>query len=145
MKPFDYYKDVKVKYPTKEDFMTTYWYKAGAVIAMRKGRGEIRRVPDDGRAIDIKELDGLVTDSTLDVASYAAAKVAYEKEAGRLSTEFMEDCFEDLGIEDDSRRHVMYNEAYERGHSGGHYEVHSTLSSIVDFVDRLDHVVEAAK
>lgn len=141
MKPWKYYSDNPAPYPSPKSFRVTYWYMTGKLFAKQVPGDGARLAPDFETLATSEQLKGLPSDVDNDDAAYSAAKQKYQEEASRLTKEFQDDCFEELGIKDDARRFVMYSEAYDRGHSAGHSEVYSCLGDIVDFVHRLDEVI----
>ena len=141
MKPWEYYTDNPAPYPSPKSFRTTYWYMTGNVFAKQVSWDGARLAPDFKTPATAEQLKGLPSDVDNDEAAYSVAKLKYQEEAARLTKEFQDDCFAELGIADDARRFVMYSEAYDRGHSAGHSEIFSCLGDIVEFVTRLDEAI----
>lgn len=59
---------------------------------------------------------------------------AYLAEEARIYEQFKQDLFNDLGIEDNPKRELLFSKAWERGHSAGYHEVYSVAQDLVDLI-----------
>ena len=130
MKDFAYYRDSKTPYPDVKDFTTTYYYQRGVLVAVQSGDGVEFKTP--GYSID--DLEDLLKEVVRDDQGFAAARDAYWAEQAKLEAEFVADLYEELGIADNPKAHMLYTKAYERGHSNGHYEVYQVACDLVDLI-----------
>ena len=62
----------------------------------------------------------------------------YLVEEARLRREFKKDLFKELGIKQNPKREMLFNLAWEYGHSGGWEEVYNYASDMVGLI--LDRV-----
>jgi hypothetical protein len=51
-----------------------------------------------------------------------------------IDTQFMEDVFIELNIEDNPKRELLYSKAYELGHSSGYNEIYNYMLELVDLI-----------
>lgn len=125
MKDFDYYSEVGFPCPVRDSFKTLYIYDQGELIY----KGSVANRPDwtDSHKC-------AVTQTVLDAAAYDAAESAYAVELRRLESEFINDLFEEFGVQDNPKRHKLYSIAYDRGHSGGFSDVYSVFSDLVELI-----------
>lgn len=122
----DDYKN-KLPYPSKADFTTTYYYKAGKVVAT------ILAGEQSGVIVS-----GCVWEKVFDEGTYKAAVQAYGNETRRLSELFIVDLFHDNGLPDDEFTRALYNVAYQQGHSSGY-------SEIKNYFEEMSHLQTLAK
>ena len=130
MKDFAYYRDVKTPYPVVKDFITIYYYHHGVLVAVERGDRVEFKIQGYGRG----DLKGLSREIERDVQGLAAARNAYWAEQAKLEEEFVADLYEELGIADNPKAHMLYTKAYERGHSNGHSEVYQVACDLVDLI-----------
>jgi len=115
---FDDYKP-KLKYPTKHDFTTTYFYRHGECIAtVRPGE----QTPEIGQ--------GALIERVVNEDAFRAARNEYNKHVKALEEQFVIDLFEDAGVPDNEFTRKIYSIAYDQTHSGG-------LSSVASCFDDL--------
>lgn len=134
MKPGTEYEN-KQPYPSKDNFATTYWYKAGKLIATRK-LGENFATLEDGSITDLEAvmLLSAVKEKVYDREAHVAALSAYGAETSRLYDMFKADLFEDLGIADNPKREKLFSIAWEDGHSSGYNTVYNIASDLVELI-----------
>ncbi len=124
---FDKYKNT-LPYPTEAQFRTTYWYKAGKLVAERRGEE-----PTISHVSGIRP-DECTKEVVVDKEALRAARAAYNAETARLTELFKQDLFEDLGIENNPKRDKLYSIAWDKGHSAGFSEVYSEAEDLVDLI-----------
>ena len=59
---------------------------------------------------------------------------AYYAESARLLAKFREDCFRELGVEQNPKREQAWRLAWDMRHSSGYAEVYSYFSKLVDLI-----------
>lgn len=69
-----------------------------------------------------------------DVASYTTAMEAYRKESGELEIKFQRDLEVENGVSGHPRAGLLYQLAYDRGHSSGMGEVALYYSEMADLI-----------
>ena len=121
MKDMNYYATIGIKYPSRDDYKTTYYYKAGVCVGNSKSN---QPVPEFA-----------VKEDVIDEVSYRADYVAYHREKERLLNEFKEDVFEELGIQDHPKREVLFNKAWSNSARDGYYQVYLEAESLVELLD----------
>lgn len=121
MKDQEYYTNVPVKYPSKKDYETTYYYKNGKLVG---------KFPDvlDSKDYSVKEV-------LLDDVAYRQALIDYTKASSLLHQEFRDDLLEHLGITDHPKAGLLFDKAWERGHSDGLYYVVQVAEDLVELLD----------
>lgn len=70
-----------------------------------------------------------------EVEIYNKQLEAYHNEKAELLEQFKKDLFEDLGIQNNPKRHLLYDKAWDRGHSSGLYEIFSCAQDLVELID----------
>lgn len=96
MKEIAYYETPTVKRPDKRDYTTLYVYDKGECVY-------------SGKESDYQEsLLKKTYQKYVDEEAYKAAKTEYHAEARRLETEFMQDLFEEFGVQDHPKRELAY-------------------------------------
>lgn len=58
----------------------------------------------------------------------------YREEESRLMKQFKQDMFEELGIENNPKREILFRIAWEYGHSYGLHEVFSYAEELVELI-----------
>jgi hypothetical protein len=127
----DKYKNA-LPYPSKAEFTTTYWYRAGKAVAKREP-GKETEILDPTVGISI-ELGACVVEKSEDKAAYKAALQAYGHETARLEAQFKHDMFVELGVVGHPKADKLYSIAWEMGHSAGYSEVLSYAWDMVDLI-----------
>ncbi len=61
-------------------------------------------------------------------------RINYGREESRLVNEFENDLATECGVATNSKRGLLWNKAYERGHSGGLEEVYSAYLDMVELI-----------
>jgi hypothetical protein len=122
MKDMSYYATPTTKYPDRQDYETTYYYKGGVCIASA------------GVGI-VAPRDYSVKETVLNKEAYKKHEKQYYSEKNKLEEEFKQDLFEELSIVNNPKRDLLYSKAYESGHSGGLSNVFSVASDLVDLIN----------
>ena len=61
-------------------------------------------------------------------------RLAYSKNSGELASQFRKDLEEDCGTTGHPKADMLFNKAYDRGHSGGFEEVTNAYYDMVDLI-----------
>jgi hypothetical protein len=153
MKNFDEYKP-KFSYPNKAEGKRYYLYKQGHIVLDNVTRERVKEFlrnsvsPTDKlrfadfNVIEVAQKQGFLIEEIGNLDTYQEQLDAYRKDEARLINEFTNDLFEDYGVSDHPGRHVMFSEAWERGHSAGFGEVYNCFSNILDFVKRVEEATK---
>lgn len=118
-------------YPTKKEFTVKYWYRAGKVVCREMPNGTQFIDPEVGVTI---ELGACVKEEAVDREAYRAATQAYGAETARLTEQFKQDLFVELGIVGNPKADKLYSIAWAHGHSAGFSEVLSYAWDLVDLI-----------
>ena len=107
-------------------------YKYNGPIIQKPTRPRLNAVKanaDDARqfAIDLETYDKKLEE-------WQEYSSDLNKQLGKLSQQFQEDLYIDLGIQDNPKRHLLYSKAYEMGHSAGCSEVYYYASNLVELI-----------
>jgi len=141
MKHYTYYETLSTRHPTKNEFITRFWYKNGVSIA-RKGPSEVLPTRLGDSTISLTDC---VVENSFDTDGYKRAIEEYRAERTRLEEEFKIDALEFVGMLDDGAGEIIFKKAWEEGHAGGYSEVLAELERLVDFVKYIDDARERHK
>lgn len=85
--------------------------------------------PDD---YDSKSEEKRVRDTLIKIVN---ERCEYQKQREiELFNEFKQDLFEELEITDNPKRDLLFEKAWDRGHSYGFYEVYNTALDLVELI-----------
>lgn len=123
---------VTVPFPDRDAFKTRYWYREGHLVA-KQGPDE----PAPTFAVDAPKvpLDSCVREVILDEDAYLAAKRDYGQAHSAADLRFKLDLFKELGIETNPKRDLLFQKAWDRGHSSGLAEVHTCAMDLVELIE----------
>lgn len=68
------------------------------------------------------------------LADYAHKRNAYDAEEARLHGQFKSDLFRELEIAGHPKAEILYQKAWEQGHSAGYEEVFNCANDLVDLL-----------
>lgn len=127
MKPFEYYSTPQIPFPKKLDYITYYVYDKGKVLwsafSYEKTKSELK-----------EEYPNAIIQEVLDEEAYRASSKKYGEEVHKLHDEFMNDLFEEFGVQDNIKRHKAFELAYDRGHANGYGEVYNEFDELVELI-----------
>lgn len=129
----DYTHDVP--YPSMQGFTTKYIYKGGKLVAT------ITPTPNEEAPTTVFESEfteipeKCVVETEVDGVAYKLALDAYHAAEQEVYDKFKNDLFADLGIADNPRRHVLFDKAWERGHSSGLQEIYNVACDLVELIE----------
>ena len=127
MKSFDYYSKPQTSYPNKKDYITSYVYDKGQVVAKSVGFEKSKRQLMD-------EYPNAVIQEVLDEEAYKARRKEYNDERTKLHEEFVNDLFENFNVTDNPKRYTAFHFAWEKGHSNGLEEVYNEFYDLVELI-----------
>jgi hypothetical protein len=111
MKPISYYKTSSVSIPVKDYYLTTYYYKEGRLVVIRKG-GYLNE--------DFEAPSGCVEENVLDQISYEEHRKLYNQEVINLQQEFKMDLLQKYYSTNHPKAIDCFNLAWE--FASGHFE-----------------------
>lgn len=127
MKPFEYYSTPQIPFPKKLDYITYYVYDKGKVLwsgpYCEKTKSELK-----------EEYPNAIIQEVLNEEAYRTKSKKYGEEVHKLHDEFMNDLFEDFGVQDNPKRHKAFELAYDRGHANGYSEVYNEFDELVELI-----------
>jgi hypothetical protein len=106
-----FYKN-KVKFPSKQDFTTYNAYKCGECL-----------LNVSKESLEYNKDQGYLIETFFDVDSYKKIVDKYREEENKIYCQFKKDLLEELGIADHPKAELLFNMAWDRGHSCGYSEV----------------------
>ena len=125
----------KRPYPNVRDHTTIYYYSLGKAIAVREPDGSYYLIMADGSRKWIEgEPEHAAAETVVDERTYRALRDEYGAEESWIYEEFKRDLFEELGIENHPKRQLLFEKAWERGHSSGYSEVYNVALDLVDLI-----------
>ena len=146
MKDINYYKSVGIPFPKKGDFVyfQVNSIKDGSIVhpklstdkLIEKGFSTVSR----NREVGQQELNGetFVVIYHCDEVALKAREKAYADKTSALLEEFEHDLAVSEGLDPISDlASLIFNEAWEHGHSAGLHEVSNHYDSVADFAQRV--------
>jgi len=130
MDNFEQY-ETRLPYPNKSDFQTRYFYRAGKLVATANGSQSTILLEPGATQNDLALA---VKETVVGDAALKTALRAYWDDAARLQEQFRQDLFKELDIVDHPKRDLLFQKAYERGHSAGFSEVYQVALDMVDLI-----------
>jgi hypothetical protein len=133
MKPISYYKTSSVSSPIEDYYMTTYYYKEGKLVVIKKG-GSFNE--------NFEAPFGCVEEKVLDQISYEAHRRLYRQEISNLQQEFKMDLLQKYYSTNHPRATDCFNLAWEFA-SGDFEEVEyyfEGISRLVIVDDNFDSI-----
>jgi hypothetical protein len=150
MKPFDYYSKNDFAYPNKEDYRYYNVYKEDKCLRLKSTTiDDVYEIPEvseliyrnifpkndfKNAVIDHCKKNGIFVVSYYDDTAYLKHKSDYNACELRLCLEFKRDALEDLGITDNPKADLLFDKAWEKGHSSGFREVYDHLNDLVELI-----------
>ena len=67
-------------------------------------------------------------------SAYNEARFVYRTEANRIENEFKRDLLEEFGVSDHPKGELLFEKAWERGHSAGYMEVYGVFDDLVELI-----------
>lgn len=126
MKDYSYYQTNSVSIPQKEDYTTTYYYKKGVMVGMKKQFDE-----------DFSPPKGCVEEKVLDQISYDAHLKHYREENLRLQNEFRRDLIAKYNMTDHPKADKLFNKAWDYGCSLGYSSTEDYFIDLIDLMELL--------
>lgn len=83
-------------------------------------------------ALDKYKADLIAYESELEL--WKKENTAHAQDAGRLTAEFKDDLIEELGINFNPKRDLLFSKAWERGHGSGLHEVLNIAEDLVELI-----------
>lgn len=117
-------------YPTSENFTVTWWYTRGKAVARKRDNGAIEFLNGG----NTESMVGAVQEKIVDLEAFRAAVLRHREHGNELVGRFRQDLFEDLGIQDNPKRDLLFEKAWELGHSSGLQEVYSYAEDLVGLI-----------
>jgi hypothetical protein len=122
MKPYVYYQTTSVSMPTKDKYMTTYYYRKGVMVGMKVGPHED----------DFEPPENCVEEKVFDEVSYNAHRKHYSEESKRLQEEFRHDLIAEYKMSHHPKADKLFNKAWDMGIAGGLEEVEYYFRDLVE-------------
>jgi hypothetical protein len=123
MKPYSYYQKTSISIPTKDKYMTIYYYRKGVMVGMKRQFD-----------VDFEPPEGCVEEKVLDEISYNAHLRHYHKENLRLQQEFRHDLIAKYGVDGHPKANKIFDKAWELGGSNNLWEVEDYFMSLVELI-----------
>lgn len=146
MKKFDYYKNVGINYPYKVNFIffQVNDVKAGGVVHIRLSADELKEkgfeVVSQLEEISQQEVGGVkyAVIYHYDEEAHKLHEQKYNEKSALLMDEFQSDLAVSEDLDPKSKfASVIYNEAWDKGHSAGIEEVAGYYSSVAHFASEI--------
>lgn len=153
MKNIDYYSEIGLPYPSENNFVS---YQVNNVLAGTVFLKDVtkKQLEEEGfKAVskieesNIQKKDGVeyIVVYRFNESAYKQAKKDYQEKANALNSEFQDDLAREYGYTPNSEiANLVYDKAWDRGHSAGLHEVASYYSDYSDFADRITEIAKEA-
>jgi len=122
MKPYAYYETTSVSMPTKDKYMTIYYYRKGVMVGMKVGPHED----------DFQPPKNCVEEKVLDEVSYNAHMKHYHEERKRLEEQFRKDLIAEYKMSHHPKANQLFNKAWDMGCAGGLEEVEYYFRDLIE-------------
>lgn len=149
MKDINYYSNVPVRYPAKEDFTTFDVVNVSKLENQHEGicRDQLEfygfKAPlmigkDVNKAVQTVRGEDFVVYRRYDKEGYDKRMKEYRNEQNRLLSEFVQDLAVHHGYQPDSPiAQVIYSKAWDDGHANGLHEVMNCYDELTYFADEI--------
>lgn len=131
MKPFDYYDISKIIQPDIKDYMTTYIYDKGQLIATIHPGTTMDQVLNDG---NIKLSTTAIKQQVLDTERYDLDMKNYKDQISKMARELGLDLFKEFDVENNPKKDRCYNLAYNFGGQYGPQGVYECFEKLVTLI-----------
>jgi hypothetical protein len=121
MKDYSYYQTTSVSIPTKDKYMTIYYYRKGVMVGMKKQFD-----------VDFEPPKNCVEEKVLDEVSYTAHMKHYQEENLRLQQEFRDDLIAKYNMTGHPKADQLFDKAWDFGGGAGLWEVEDYFISLLD-------------
>lgn len=126
MKPYSYYQTTSVSVPTKDKYMTIYYYRKGVMVGMKKQFD-----------VDFEPPANCVEEKVLDEVSYQAHLKHYREENIRLQQEFKHDLIKKYNMTGHPKADKLFDLAWDFGNSNL-WDVEDYFSNLLKLIDDCD-------
>lgn len=140
-------RESKVPYPVKKDFKTFYLYKEGKCI-FKGNEQELFKSPFSENCHSIIAIrDKFIMEVIVDTDAFKKAIKAYYDEQQEIHDEFMQNVIEEEGFYPGLQgvNHLIFEKAWENGHSSGYDCVQSEFAELVGFAKEIIDIYEQEK
>lgn len=131
MKPFDYYDVSKLQQPDVRDYMTTYFYDNGELIATIPPGTTLDKILND---TSIKIPTTAVKQQVINKEDYESAMKKYKDEMAKLNKELGNDLFREFNIEQNPKRNLCFALAYKLGYQFGPPGIYEYFEKLVPLI-----------
>lgn len=114
-------------YPTKADFTTTYYYKAGKLVATSTLEELHHHIPE----IDLKDC---TKESIMNRELFTIEHNKYYESKRELEKQFKVDLADELGLTGHPKFDKLFEIAWDRGHSDGYQEVYYEAEKLAELL-----------
>lgn len=131
MKPFDYYDLKKVIQPDIKDYMTTYVYDKGELIATISSNTTLDEVLSDQ---NIKLSTTAIKQQIIDHEKYDTDLKKYKEKLSTLAKELGMDLFREFNVENNPKKDRCYALAYKYGGQYGPEGIYDCFEKLVTLI-----------
>lgn len=110
--------------PTKDKYMTIYYYRKGVMVGMKKQFD-----------VDFEPPANCVEEKVLDEVSFAAHMKHYQEENLRLQNEFRDDLIAKYNLTGHPKAIQLFEKAWDFGGGEGLWEVEDYFVSLIELID----------
>lgn len=123
MKPFSYYQEQTVTYPTKQQYEKIYFYRKGKLIAIKEQFD-----------YEFVEPKNCAREVIFDEVSYQSHLKLYTEERVRLQNEFRRDLIEKYNMTGHPKADKCFDMAWDFGQSTSYSDVEDYFMNLVELV-----------
>ena len=123
MKPFSYYQELTVAYPTKQQYEKIYFYQKGKLIAIKEQFD-----------YEFVEPPKCAKEVIFDEVSYQSHIKLYDEERLRLQNEFRCDLIEKYNMTGHPKANKCFDMAWDFGQSSSYSDVEDYFMNLIELV-----------
>jgi hypothetical protein len=132
MKPYAYYQTTSVSIPSKDNYITIYYYRKGVMVAMKRQF-----------ETDFEPPENCVEEKVFDEVSYNAHRKHYSEELKRLQEELRHDLIAEYKMSHHPKANQLFNKAWDMGCAGGPEEIEYYFRDLVELFQNDETNVDA--
>lgn len=129
LKSFDYYNNVPLVYPNRDDYKKVFVYSKGKTIVNGVPRSKI----DDATMKDYRA-KGYSIEEDFDKTGFYDESSKWTKARNDLEAEFKVDLLDEHGLTGHPKADRAFTMAWDRGHASGYQEVANEFDDLADLL-----------
>lgn len=135
MKPFEYYSNRDLYYPSKADFKEQKLFVKTPVASGMNNILEYLNLSDvDDISKYLKINSQYIIETFYNEEAYKESLKQYRTISNARDAEFRRELFEEAGVTDNPKADILFSKAWEQGHSSGYSEVYNIFYDLLELI-----------